>query len=51
MTPAKKKITWCFQCDEFPCTRLEDFLNIHIVNGISHHAHVIDNLQYMKAHE
>jgi hypothetical protein len=46
---AEKKITWCFQCDEFPCTKLEDFLDIHIENGISHHAQVIDNLRYMKA--
>jgi len=43
-----KGVTWCFQCPEMPCQRLRDFLDIHVVNGISHHAHVIDNLQYMK---
>ena len=47
---AEKKTTWCFQCDEFPCQRLRDFTNAHIVNGISHHAHVIEDLQYMKEH-
>lgn len=45
-----KKVTWCFQCPEFPCQRLKDFTSVHIVNGISHHAHVIDDLQYMKEH-
>ena len=44
----EKKVTWCFQCAEFPCKRLKDFLDVHIVDGISHHAHVIDDLQYMK---
>ena len=46
----EKKVTWCFQCPDFPCQRLRDFTNVHIVNGISHHAHVIDDLQYMKEH-
>lgn len=45
-----KAVTWCFQCPELPCQRLKDFLDIHVVNGISHHAHVIDDLQYMKKH-
>ena len=44
----EKKVTWCFECVDFPCQRLRDFTNIHIVDGISHHAHVIDDLQYMK---
>jgi hypothetical protein len=47
---AEKKVTWCFQCPDFPCQRLSDFRNVHIVNGISHHAHVIDDLSYMKEH-
>jgi hypothetical protein len=42
------KVTWCFECSDFPCQRLKDFSDIHIVDGISHHAHVIDELQYMK---
>jgi len=45
-----KKVTWCFECSEFPCQRLSDFRNVHIVNGISHHEHVIEELQYMKEH-
>jgi hypothetical protein len=45
---AEKKVTWCFECDAFPCQRLKDFRGVHVVNGISHHEHVIDDLQYMK---
>ena len=45
---ADHKVTWCFQCNDFPCKRLKDFLNIHIVNGISHHAKVIEDLIFMK---
>jgi hypothetical protein len=45
-----KNVTWCFQCDEFPCQRLTAFRTVHIVNGISHHAHIIEDLQYMKEH-
>jgi len=44
----EKKVTWCFQCQDFPCQRLKDFTNSHIVNGILHHANVIDDLQNMK---
>jgi hypothetical protein len=46
----EKKVTWCFQCHDFPCQRLSDFTNVHIINGISHHALVIEDLQYMKEH-
>ena len=42
------QVTRCFACSEFPCSRLEQFSKEHIVNGICHHTHVIDNLQYMK---
>ena len=44
----EKGVTWCFQCAEFPCPRLEGFLPIHVVNGISHHARLIEELQYLK---
>ena len=47
---AEKQVTWCFQCDDFPCQRLKDFTDVHIVNGISHHERVIDDLEYMKKH-
>ena len=43
-----KGVTWCFQCQDFPCQRLRDHRDIHIVNGISHHEHLIEYLQYMK---
>jgi len=46
----EKQVTWCFQCNEFPCQRLANFRDIHVVNGISHHAHIIENLQSMKEH-
>ena len=41
-------ITWCFECPDFPCQRLEDFKHVHIENGISHHENLIEELQYMK---
>jgi hypothetical protein len=47
---AEKQVSWCFQCDEFPCQRLEDFTDVHIVNDISHHENIIDDLEYMKRH-
>ncbi|HEY31720.1 MAG TPA: DUF3795 domain-containing protein [Dehalococcoidia bacterium] len=43
-----KKVTWCFQCPDFPCQRLEDFTGVHVVDGISHHANVIEDLRDMK---
>ncbi len=46
----EKKVTWCFECHEFPCQRNKDFANVHIVNGISHHIHCIEDLQYMREH-
>ena len=45
---AEKQVTWCFECHDFPCERLRNFTNVHIVDGISHHANVIKDLQYMK---
>lgn len=42
-------VTWCFECAEFPCARLEGFLDAHWENGISHHAGVIASLERMKA--
>jgi hypothetical protein len=44
------KVTWCFQCREFPCSRLRSFLPIHAVNGVSHHAGLIEELEYLKRH-
>ena len=42
-------VTWCFECAEFPCQLLGKFKDVHIVQGISHHARVIQDLAYMKA--
>jgi hypothetical protein len=47
---SEKQVTWCFECEDFPCQRLEDFRNVHIVNGISHHEHIIEENEYIKAH-
>lgn len=38
-------VTWCLECAEFPCQRLEDFRHVHVQNGISHHATVVEDLQ------
>lgn len=42
------EVTRCYECNEFPCARLESFRGQHVVNGIGHHTHVIDDLQSMK---
>jgi len=44
----EKGVTRCFECNEFPCERLERFKHVHVVNGISHHEQVVEDLQYMK---
>ena len=46
----EKQVSWCFQCDDFPCQRVKDFTKVHIVNGIPHHEHIIEDLEYMKTH-
>lgn len=40
-------VTRCFACEAFPCARLEAFSRRHIVNGICHHAQVIEDLRSM----
>jgi hypothetical protein len=42
------QVTWCFECSDFPCQRLEDFKYIHIENGISHHEHLVKELFYLR---
>jgi hypothetical protein len=44
----EKKVTWCFQCPDFPCTRLERFLPVHVVDGVSHHANLCKELASLK---
>lgn len=44
----KHDVTWCSECQEFPCYRLESFRGIHIRNGVSHHQNVINELHNMK---
>lgn len=43
-------VTWCFECSAFPCARLESFKDVHVVGGISHHEHVVEELEYMRQH-
>lgn len=43
-------VTWCFECHEFPCARLEEFSREHVVNGVCHHARVIADLAYLREH-
>lgn len=38
----------CHECREFPCARLKSFSKKHIVNGICHHAHIMDDLTKMQ---
>lgn len=42
------QVTRCYECEAFPCTRLENFSHQHIENGISHHQRVISDLRLMK---
>ena len=44
----EKGVTRCYECLDFPCKRLEDFIPIHVVNGIVHHENVIKDLFLMK---
>jgi len=32
----------CSECGDFPCERLRRFKDCHIVDGISHHEHIMD---------
>jgi hypothetical protein len=43
-------VTWCFECSDFPCRRLEEFREVHIVNGISHHRFLNEELSFMRDH-
>ena len=41
-------VTWCFECADFPCERLDWFSRQHIVNGICHHENIIRDLKEMR---
>lgn len=38
----ERGITRCSECNDFPCERLQKFKDCHVVNGISHHEHILD---------
>ena len=42
-------VTRCYECGDFPCGRLEDFIPVHVENGIVHHENVVNDLLQMKA--
>ena len=44
----EKGITRCYECSDFPCKRLEDFIPVHVENGIVHHENIINDLMLMK---
>ena len=44
----EKGVTWCFECGDFPCPRLEAFIPVHVENGVVHHENVITDLQLMR---
>lgn len=35
-------IVRCSECKDYPCDRLRRFKDCHVVNGISHHEHILD---------
>ncbi len=35
-------VTWCNECKDFPCDRLQKFRDVHVVDGISHHEHIME---------
>lgn len=41
-------VTRCYECIDFPCEKLDSFKDKHYQNGIGHHKHVIENLDFMK---
>ena len=38
----------CYECEDFPCKKLEEFSSKPIINGICNHANVISDSQRMK---
>ncbi len=40
----KKRLEYCFQCEDFPCTSVNEFS----VDGIPHHKRTVENLKMMK---
>ncbi len=47
---AAHAITRCYECAEFPCDRLKRFMDAHVVDGISHHRDIIEDLEYSRTH-
>lgn len=39
-----KKLEYCFQCEDFPCTNVNEFAS----DGVSHHKRTVENAKRMK---
>ena len=44
----EKGVTRCWECGDFPCRRLSDFIPVHVENSIVHHKNIIADLLLMK---
>lgn len=42
-------VTRCYECGEFPCTKLKEFSTKPVINGICNHANVISDSLRMQA--
>ncbi len=40
----QKGVQYCFQCDDFPCTKLVEFSS----DGVPHHKRTVENMKRMK---
>jgi len=40
----QRGLQYCFQCSDFPCTKLKDFCS----DGVAHHKRTVENLARMK---
>lgn len=45
----RHNVTRCYECGEFPCTKLEEFSTKPVIRGICNHANVIPDSLRMKA--
>ena len=47
---AEHQVPGCHDCPELPCDRLKAFLPIHVVEGVSHHEKLIEELSCIREH-
>lgn len=44
----KHNVLRCYECNEFPCTKLQEFSKTPVINGICNHANVVPDSMRMK---